>query len=97
MIVRPLCRAGIAGYLAVENEKAILHGGDPRPNRLTMPLQKPAPFRLGSGALRAQLGVTQHVPDGHPRRLETAEEFDPGQDRCVIVPLALTITIRPRQ
>lgn len=71
-----------------------MKAGDPRRDRDAMCLQQQATLAVGRVARMAQLRVAQHVPDWHPRRLQTMEEFDPGQDGRIVVTLPPTIAIR---
>lgn len=50
--------------------------------------KKLTPRTFGSRTLCAEGGVSHHVADRHPGRLETAEELDPWQDGGVVLPLA---------
>ncbi len=59
----------------------------------TVALQKLATLSLGADAALPQCCVAQLVPDRHPGRLQTAEKLDPGQDRCVVVPLARLVAV----
>ena len=59
----------------------------------TVALQKLATLSLGADAALPQCCVAQHVPDRHPGRLQTAEKLDPGQDRCVVIPMARLVAV----
>src|SRR3981189_1435308 len=93
MILAPCSRAGVASNLGVENEKAGLQFGNVGTDGRTVALQKLATLSLGAGAALPQCCVAQLVPDRHPGRLQTAEKLDPGQDRCVVVPLARLVAV----
>jgi hypothetical protein len=59
----------------------------------TVALQQLATLSLSADAALPQCCIAQHVPDRHPGRLQTAEKLDPGQDRCVVVPLARLVAV----
>ena len=59
----------------------------------TVALQKLATLSLGADAALPQCCVAQHVPDRHPGRLQTTEKLDPGQDRCVVIPMARLVAV----
>ena len=59
----------------------------------TVALQKLATLSLSADAALPQCCVAQHVPDRHPGRLQTAEKLDPGQDRCVVIPMARLVAV----
>ena len=59
----------------------------------TVALQKLVTLSLGADAALPQCCVAQHVPDRHPGRLQTAEKLDPGQDRCVVIPMARLVAV----
>jgi hypothetical protein len=82
----PLVRAGVAGDLRVEDEEAVPAIGDPPPHLLAMLFEQPPTFRAGHGPSRPQVRVAEHLPDRHPGGLESTEETDPSEDRCVVVP-----------
>ena len=86
--------AGISGDLRVEDEKAILQLGKPRPDAFAMPLQKRTSLGFRARSLLPQGRIIQHLADRHSRRLQAAEKFDPDQDRCVIVALPGPVAIR---
>ena len=64
---------------------------------LAVPFQKRAALRFGADAAFAQGRVAQHVPDRHPGRFQAIEKLDPGQDRCVVVPLAGPVPVGARE
>ena len=64
---------------------------------LAVPLQKRAALRFGLGTALAQGRVAQHVPDRHPGRFQALEKVDPGQDRCIVVPLAGPVPVGARK
>src|SRR6266581_2276935 len=93
MILVPCSRAGVASNLGVENEKAGLQFGNVGTDGRTVALQKLATLSLGADAALPQCCVAQLVPDRHPGRLQTAEKLDPGQDRCVVIPMARLVAV----
>lgn len=60
---------------------------------LAVLLQHVPALSLGDDAALPQGCVAQHLPDRHSGRLETAEERDPNQDRCVVVTLARLVPV----
>lgn len=61
---------------------------------IAMLFQYFAPLHLRADAALPQSRIAQHVPDRHPDRPQTPEEFDPDQDGCVVVPLARLVPVR---
>lgn len=53
----------------------------------TMLFQHFLALRFRAGAALPQCRIAQHLPDGHPGRLQSAEKFDPAQDGCIVVAL----------
>ena len=92
-MLAPCSRAGVASNLGVENEKARLQFGSVGTDGRTVPLQKLATLSVSADAALPQCCVAQHVPDRHPGRLQTAEKLDPGQDRCVVIPMARLVAV----
>jgi len=80
MILHPLFPAGISSNLGVEDEKAGLQLGHMRTDALTVLFEQRATLCFRVDAALPQGRVTQHVPNGHPGRLEAIEKFHPGQD-----------------
>lgn len=96
-MVDPLCRAGVAGDLGVEDEQGVLKIGDMGTNALPMLFEQLTAFGFRARAAFPQGGIAQHVPDWHPGRFQPTYEFDPCQDRQVIVSLARTISVSMRE
>jgi hypothetical protein len=87
----------MSGDLGVEDAKAGLQFGDARPNPLAMLPEQFSTFVIGDASLFPQRRIAKHFPDRHAGRLETADEFDPGQNRRIVTALARRIADGPRQ
>ncbi|WP_258195212.1 hypothetical protein [Pseudomonas japonica] len=77
MVIYPRGVTGIAGNLLVKDEQAVAEFGDMGANTFAVLHKQLAPLGFGLRATRSKVGVAQHFPDGHSRRFQAVEKFDP--------------------